>query len=77
MYAELIERLKDREKRKNTRAARMPHLFANFHRDRKSRPFPYSISDFMPQEEKEPQTPEQHLAIIQAINAQLGGEVIE
>ena len=71
----LIERHKANEEWLNFRPAQICALLANIHRGKGSKT--YSLEDFMPQDRKREQTPEQILTSVTMLNAKLGGKVEE
>jgi hypothetical protein len=79
-YDELCKQHLAHEEAEDFRSAQIACLFANAFRDQKKRRSPFTIDDFMPSRAAEPkrnQTPEEMLTVVMAINAALGGKVIE
>jgi len=61
----------------NYRVALVCSILANTARDPKKKPSPFVPDDFMPKKEQRQQTAEQMFAFVQALNAVLGGKVVE
>jgi len=64
--------------RSDYQAALICCVLANINRDKKKKPTPYKVDDFMPKvvEEKKKQTPEEQFTIVKMLNAAFGGVVI-
>jgi hypothetical protein len=61
------------EERADLRSATVAAVIANANRDRKKRPQPYKVSDFMPKFDRQEQTEEDMLAVAEAWVKALGG----
>ena len=65
-------------KRSDQQAALICCVLANINRDKKKKPKPFTVDDFMPKlvGKKEKQTPQQQFEIVKLLNAAFGGSVI-
>jgi len=65
-------------KRSDQQAALICCVLANINRDKKKKPKPFTVDDFMPKVvgKKEKQTPQQQFEVVKMLNAAFGGKVI-
>lgn len=68
-FAALCDRLGDEQARHDRRAALVACLIANGSRDRRKRPEPFKVEDFMPRRRDAEQSPEQQAAILRLFAA--------
>ena len=65
-------------KRSDQQAALICTVLANINRNKKKKPKPFTVEDFMPKVigEKEKQTPQQQFEIVKMLNAAFGGAIV-
>jgi len=65
-------------KRSDQQTALICCVLANINRDKKKKPKPFTVDDFMPKVvgRKKKQTPQQQFEIVKMLNAAFGGKVI-
>lgn len=64
---------KTENKRADYRIGIISSIVANIYRDKKKKPQPFKPKDFMPKE-KQKQTPEQQLQLVEVLNLSFGGK---
>ena len=65
-------------KRSDQQTALICCVLANINRDKKKKPKPFTVEDFMPKVvgKKEKQTPQQQFEVVKMLNQAFGGSVI-